>query len=265
MSSWSPTTWPSLSFTSLKRSRSRNSTATWLLGAFGARQRVREAVDEQQAVRQAGQVVVQRLVRERLLGALAVGDVAHLHEVVARVAVGVAARASCRSAPTRCCRRRAPCGARACRTARRRCRRCARCRLGALSLSAGCRNSQRAAAEQAVDRVPEQLGQRGVHRREGLLEIERLRARTPDRSKPCRYRSSASIRSASACAPVGDVADVGDPSADRGDVVDVGEHLLDPAVRAVGLPEPPLDGRGAGARHRLEHRGRGDARRRRDG
>ena len=60
------------------------------LGAFGARQRVREAVDEQQAVGEVGEVVVQRLVRERLLGALAVGDVAHLHEVVARVAVGVA-------------------------------------------------------------------------------------------------------------------------------------------------------------------------------
>ena len=83
-SSWSPTTWPRPSFTSLKRSRSRKSTATLVVGALGACQRVREAVDEQQAVREAREVVVQRLVRERLLGALAVGDVAHLHEVVAR-------------------------------------------------------------------------------------------------------------------------------------------------------------------------------------
>ena len=60
------------------------------VGALGARQRVREAVDEQQPVREVGEVVVQRLVRERLFGALAVGDVADLHEVVARLAVGVA-------------------------------------------------------------------------------------------------------------------------------------------------------------------------------
>ena len=53
------------------------------VGAIGTGQRVRQTVDEQQAVGEAGEVVVERLVRERVLGALAVGDVAHLHEVVA--------------------------------------------------------------------------------------------------------------------------------------------------------------------------------------
>ena len=53
ISSWSPTWWPSESLTTLKRSRSRNSTAAQRLGlaALGAADRLVEAVEEQHAVR----------------------------------------------------------------------------------------------------------------------------------------------------------------------------------------------------------------------
>ena len=44
---------------------------------------------------------------------------------------------------------------------------------------------QRAAAEQPVGRVPEQLGERGVHRSERLLQIDTPRPNA-ERSKPCR-------------------------------------------------------------------------------
>ena len=77
-SSRSPTWWPSESLTSLKRSRSRNSTAAHArpaLAALGAQDRLREAVQEQHAVGQPGQRVVQRVVLEALLGLAAVGDV----------------------------------------------------------------------------------------------------------------------------------------------------------------------------------------------
>ena len=112
---------------------------------------------------------------------------------------------------------------------------------------------QRAAAEQAVGRVTEQLGERGVHRRERLLEIEHCEPeRRPLEALPVPLLGLDPFRLR--LAPVGDVTDVGDPSADRGRVVHVGQHLFGPAVRAVGDPEPPLDRRGAGARHRLAHR-----------
>ena len=61
----------------LKRSRSRNSTAAQQsrVVALGAPDRLVEAVDEQHAVRQAGERVVERVVLEAALGLAAVGDV----------------------------------------------------------------------------------------------------------------------------------------------------------------------------------------------
>ena len=53
-SSWSPAAWPRLSLTVLKSSRSRKTTADGRCVARGAGQRVRDAVGEQRAVRQAG-------------------------------------------------------------------------------------------------------------------------------------------------------------------------------------------------------------------
>ena len=123
---------------------------------------------------------------------------------------------------------------------------------------------QRAAAEQAVGRVTEQLGERGVHRRECVVEIEHCE---PERgplealSVPLLGLDPLVFR----LAPVGDVADVRHPSADRRDVVEVGEHLLDPAVRAVGFPEAPLDGRTCHGVPPFRTPGRGGVRRRRDG
>ena len=59
-SSSSPTWWPRLSLTSLKRSRSRNRIAASESLAAEPRERVLEAVDEQHAVGQPGERVVQR-------------------------------------------------------------------------------------------------------------------------------------------------------------------------------------------------------------
>ena len=67
----SPVWWPNVSFTSLNRLRSRNITT----GAAPPRRRISfdrvvEAVDEELAIRQPGQPVVQRLVREQRLDLL---------------------------------------------------------------------------------------------------------------------------------------------------------------------------------------------------
>ena len=70
MSTSSPAAWPRLSLISLKSSRSRNSTAQPLLLAARAGDRVAHALGEQRAVGEAGDRVVERLVRElRLEGA----------------------------------------------------------------------------------------------------------------------------------------------------------------------------------------------------
>ena len=67
--------WPSVSLTSLKRSRSRAAARAASLRARRARIGRSQAVPQQRAVGQAGQRVVQRLVRERLLSATTVRDV----------------------------------------------------------------------------------------------------------------------------------------------------------------------------------------------
>ena len=101
ISSWSPTWWPSESLTSLKRSRSRNRTAAAARRrrALGAADRLVEAVEEQHAVRQAGERVVQRVVLEALLGLLAVGDVGLAADDARRAAGGVAHRHPAREHP----------------------------------------------------------------------------------------------------------------------------------------------------------------------
>ena len=68
--------WPRLSFTTLNRSRSMNSTRVDRVGAGGAGVGLLQPVDEQRPVRQAGEPVVERLVGELLLERLALGDVA---------------------------------------------------------------------------------------------------------------------------------------------------------------------------------------------
>ena len=75
-SSWSPTSWPRLSLTTLKLSRSRNITADARLVAGGAAQRVLQPIQEQGAVRQAGQAVVERQPLQLGLGPLALADLA---------------------------------------------------------------------------------------------------------------------------------------------------------------------------------------------
>ena len=186
-SSSSPAAWPRLSFTTLKRSRSRKSTATLQSARSAARQRECEAVDEERPVGKVRQVVVQCLVRERLLGSLAVGDVAHLHEEVVRVPVGIGDErhvdedrddgAVVTDHPV-----------------------LALVELlvavqepgdpvpGALALG-GVQELERASAEQCVGRLAEHLGERGVHRREGLFEVEDTEAeggavRSPAGSAP---------------------------------------------------------------------------------
>ena len=77
----SPTSWPRLSFTSLNRSTSRNSTATWRPLVARVEQRLLEPLEELPAVRQAGERVVVRLERQLLLRGAALADVAHVaHE-----------------------------------------------------------------------------------------------------------------------------------------------------------------------------------------
>ena len=94
ISSWSPTWWPSESLTSLKRSRSRNRTAAAACGvrALGAADRLVEAVEEQHAVGQAGQRVVQGVVLQALLGLLAVRHVGLAADDADRPALGVSDR-----------------------------------------------------------------------------------------------------------------------------------------------------------------------------
>ena len=65
-SSWSPASWPRLSLTCLNQSRSRSSTTIGSPRALRARERVVEPVAEQRAVREPGELVVERLVRELL-------------------------------------------------------------------------------------------------------------------------------------------------------------------------------------------------------
>ena len=111
---------------------------------------------------------------------------------------------------------------------------------------------ERASADQCFGRVAEHLGEGGVHRRERLLEVEDTE---PERGAfealpvPLLGLDALGL----GLAPVADVTDVGDPTRDRGLVLQVGEHLLHPAPRAVGLPEAPLDGRGADARDGVGH------------
>ena len=74
-SSASPAEWPRLSFTVLKSSRSRNSTASWPPSRWSRVRRVVDAVTEQRLVGETGQRVVERLVRQLVLQPAVVGDV----------------------------------------------------------------------------------------------------------------------------------------------------------------------------------------------
>ena len=74
-SSWSPTGWPSVSLTSLKRSRSRSKTAAMPTFAAGTGQGLAEPVEQQGAVRQPGERVVQGQPPDARLGRLALGQV----------------------------------------------------------------------------------------------------------------------------------------------------------------------------------------------
>ena len=80
--------WPSESLTTLKRSRSRNSTAAQHSGWWRWARRIDlvEAVDEQDAVGQAGERVVQRVVLQPALGLAAVGDVGERADDAGRAA-----------------------------------------------------------------------------------------------------------------------------------------------------------------------------------
>ena len=64
-SSSSPAAWPSASLTSLKRSRSRNRTATYVWVRDGALQREVQGLEEQRPVGQAGERVVRGVVGQR--------------------------------------------------------------------------------------------------------------------------------------------------------------------------------------------------------
>ena len=87
-SSWSPTAWLKPSLTTLKRSRSRNRTAHWCSGSRSrSPQGLRQPIEEQGAVRQAGEGVVKRVVNQLLLGRLAIGDVRHRARHPSRLAV----------------------------------------------------------------------------------------------------------------------------------------------------------------------------------
>ncbi len=107
LSSTSPCWWPSVSLTCLNSSRSSSSSASGCLGPQRDADRVAHAVLEEHPVGQVGQVVVQRLVLQRLGVALALGDVAQAGDV--DLARRPAARRSGRSPSGRSCR---PCAAR---------------------------------------------------------------------------------------------------------------------------------------------------------
>ena len=114
----SPAAWPTLSLTSLKRSRSRNSTANGVRAGFAhARDRGVQAVEQVDAVGQAGQRVVQGLVGQALLGAQALADLR------AQLAVG--------PRPVRACAPRRATSSSACAAFRRS---CARLRARPLSM-----------------------------------------------------------------------------------------------------------------------------------
>ena len=114
-SSSSPAWWPSESLTSLKRSRSRKSTAERPRGpgAAGAAQRPAEAVEEERAVGEPGERVVERVVAEPLERAPLVDGVAQRAlqgvggEVLARQVVDGAELLRLRRAAPRRSRRRA--------------------------------------------------------------------------------------------------------------------------------------------------------------
>ena len=76
----SPAAWPRLSLIVLKSSRSRKMTAMPLLLATVARDGVAHALDEQRAVGQVGDRVVEGLVGELLLEGLALADVAAVED-----------------------------------------------------------------------------------------------------------------------------------------------------------------------------------------
>ena len=74
----SPAAWPSPSFTVLKPSRSTKSTARRAAAARLARERVRDAIAEQRAIREPGERIVERLPRELRLERFALGHVLQL-------------------------------------------------------------------------------------------------------------------------------------------------------------------------------------------
>ncbi len=86
----SPAEWPRLSLTTLKRSRSRNNTATRSWRNSARASSLPSALDEVQAVGKPGQRVVDRLVGERLTAGAAFGDVLDLAHEVERLPVEVA-------------------------------------------------------------------------------------------------------------------------------------------------------------------------------
>ena len=87
LSSWSPASWPRLSFTCLNPSRSTRSTASTAERPRGARERLVEPVAEERAVRQPGQPVVERLPGELLLEPHALGDVPRVEDDAADLPV----------------------------------------------------------------------------------------------------------------------------------------------------------------------------------
>ena len=93
-SSSSPAWWPSESLTTLRLSRSRKNSATWPAVAGRAVERVPQAVEQQRAVRQAGERVVQRVVAHLLLDAQAADRAGeHVRDRLQEVEVGLAERA----------------------------------------------------------------------------------------------------------------------------------------------------------------------------
>ena len=130
---------------SLKRSRSRNSTATRVSCAARADDGAAQAFGQQGAVGQAGQGVVVGQVAQFLLGALLVGDVVDHRDEVAAHAQRIAHFATSRSSPGI---PRRPCAA---ATSRRPSGRCARgCRARG-DRSPGCAGWSRAGCEFVAD------------------------------------------------------------------------------------------------------------------
>ena len=122
----SPCWWPSVSLTCLNSSRSRTSSASDSPVLQRRADRVVDAVPEQHAVGEVGEVVVQRLVLERLGVGLALGDVAQAGDVdrAGRPAARRSGRAPsgtssrpCGGPPTRPSGRACSCGLRVCRSA----------------------------------------------------------------------------------------------------------------------------------------------------